>query len=181
MRFERRDAQTPRHCCGVLTARTNPAGSWQRLLPTQALLAPQFSRHLTSPMACAAADAGAGGGVALAGMHDLRLRPRLLRSLLDDCLPLPVPGRSPPRRPADLAYAADAVCSHGLLAEPSAGRADPGVLEEWEAAVDAWVHRLLELIGSDKVYALHPIRPCPFATSSVLCDLRLISDFACEF
>ncbi|XP_022681503.1 uncharacterized protein LOC101761096 isoform X3 [Setaria italica] len=150
MRFERRDAQTPRHCCGVLTARTNPAGSWQRLLPTQALLAPQFSRHLTSPMACAAADAGAGGGVALAGMHDLRLRPRLLRSLLDDCLPLPVPGRSPPRRPADLAYAADAVCSHGLLAEPSAGRADPGVLEEWEAAVDAWVHRLLELIGSDK-------------------------------
>jgi hypothetical protein len=100
-------------------------------------------------------------------MHDLRLRPRLLRALLDDCLPLPVPGRGPPRRPADLAYAADAIRAHDLLAEHSAGPADPGVLEEWGAAVDAWVDRVLELIDSGKVYALHPIRMYPCATSSV--------------
>ena len=28
----------------------------------------------------------------------------------------------------------------------------PGIIEEWGAAIDAWVDRVLELIGSGKVY-----------------------------
>ncbi|GJM99145.1 hypothetical protein PR202_ga16222 [Eleusine coracana subsp. coracana] len=97
----------------------------------------------------AAASAGA-----LAGRRDLCLRPRLLLALLNDCLPLPDDegaGLGPPRRPADLAYAADAVRAHGLLAEDNAG--DPGLREEWRAAVDAWVDRLLGLMDSDREHS----------------------------
>ncbi|XP_025811285.1 uncharacterized protein LOC112889030 isoform X5 [Panicum hallii] len=136
------------------------------------------SSLLASPMASAAAYVGAGVGVALTGMHDLRLRPRLLRALLDDCLPLPVPGRGPPRRPADLAYAADAIRAHDLLAEHSAGPADPGVLEEWGAAVDAWVDRVLELIDSGKEYSCWGGTSFLGLTIQECCDRRFVKSYS---
>jgi hypothetical protein len=111
-------------------------------------------------------------------MHDLRLRPRLLRALLDDCLPLPVPGRGPPRRPADLAYAADAIRAHDLLAEHSAGPADPGVLEEWGAAVDAWVDRVLELIDSGKEYSCWGGTSFLGLTIQECCDRRFVKSYS---
>jgi hypothetical protein len=83
--------------------------------------------------------------------RDLRLRPRLLRALLNDCLPLP-DYMAPPPDPADLAYAVDAVHAHGLLAEHAAN-GDPGLPDEWRAAVDAWVDRLLGLMDSKWVRA----------------------------
>uniref|UniRef100_A0A0D9WQE1 Pre-rRNA-processing protein RIX1 N-terminal domain-containing protein n=1 Tax=Leersia perrieri TaxID=77586 RepID=A0A0D9WQE1_9ORYZ len=91
-------------------------------------------------------------GLPFAGMHDLRLRPRLLRHLLAECLPLPDPDADlePTRRPADLARALRTVRDQGLLAERAS---DPGLLEEWHAAVDAWVDRLVALLVSDREHS----------------------------
>ncbi|XP_040381262.1 uncharacterized protein LOC102713004 [Oryza brachyantha] len=87
-----------------------------------------------------------------AGMHDIHLRPRLLRRVLMECLPLPDPDADlePTRRPADLARALGAVREQGLLAERAI---DPVLLEEWSAAVDAWVDRLLALLVSDREHS----------------------------
>jgi hypothetical protein len=83
--------------------------------------------------------------------RDLRLRPRLLLPLLNDCLPLPdYTGPSPD--PADLAYAVDAIQANGLLAEHAAD-GGPGLRDEWRAGVDAWVDRLLGLMDSKWVRA----------------------------
>uniref|UniRef100_A0A0E0A983 Pre-rRNA-processing protein RIX1 N-terminal domain-containing protein n=1 Tax=Oryza glumipatula TaxID=40148 RepID=A0A0E0A983_9ORYZ len=97
--------------------------------------------------------AAAAGDLPLTGMHDLRLRPRLLRRVLAECLPLPDPGADlqPTRSPADLARALSAVRQQGLLAV--GGAADPGLLEEWSAAVDAWVDRLVALLASDREHS----------------------------
>uniref|UniRef100_A0A0E0E1K7 Pre-rRNA-processing protein RIX1 N-terminal domain-containing protein n=1 Tax=Oryza meridionalis TaxID=40149 RepID=A0A0E0E1K7_9ORYZ len=97
--------------------------------------------------------AAAAGVLPLTGMHDLRLRPRLLRRVLAECLPLPDPAADlqPTRSPADLARALSAVREQGLLAVE--GAADPGLLEEWSAAVDAWVDRLVALLASDREHS----------------------------
>ncbi|XP_052158694.1 uncharacterized protein LOC127776376 isoform X3 [Oryza glaberrima] len=97
--------------------------------------------------------AAAAGDLPLTGMHDLRLRPRLLRRVLAECLPLPDPAADlqPTRSPADLARALSAVREQGLLAVE--GAADPGLLEEWSAAVDAWVDRLVALLASDREHS----------------------------
>uniref|UniRef100_A0A0E0LBD4 Pre-rRNA-processing protein RIX1 N-terminal domain-containing protein n=1 Tax=Oryza punctata TaxID=4537 RepID=A0A0E0LBD4_ORYPU len=102
--------------------------------------------------AAAVGEGAAAGGLPLTGMHDLRLRPRLLRRILAECLPLPDPDADlqPTRSPADLARALSAVREQGLLAE---GAADPGLLEEWSAAVDAWVDRLIALLASDREHS----------------------------
>lgn len=78
--------------------------------------------------------------------RDLRLRPRLLLPLLNDCLPL-LDYMGPSPDPADLAYAVDAIQANGLLAEHAAD-GDPGLRDEWRAGVDAWVDRLLGLMDS---------------------------------
>ncbi|KAF0901346.1 hypothetical protein E2562_000230, partial [Oryza meyeriana var. granulata] len=100
----------------------------------------------------AAVEEGAAPGLPLTGMHDLHLHPRLLRRVLAECLPLPDPHADlePTPRPADLARALGAVREQGLLAERAT---DPGLLEEWRTAVDAWVDRLVALLVSDREHS----------------------------
>ncbi|KAL6909796.1 hypothetical protein ACP4OV_001455 [Aristida adscensionis] len=116
-------------------------------------------------MAAASAGPLAADEGARAQEHDdvTRLRPRLLRELLDGRLPLPddggddddrAPRPRPRRSPADLAYAADALRARGLLAEEWRAADDgPELAEEWRAAVDAWVDRLLKLMDSGKEHS----------------------------
>ncbi|KAL6602712.1 hypothetical protein ACP70R_043073 [Stipagrostis hirtigluma subsp. patula] len=123
------------------------------------------------------------GGLALEGVHDPRLRPRLLRALLDGCLPVPdaddMDLMRPRASPADLAFAADAVRTHGLLAEERGGAAaaDAAVLEEWRAAVDAWVDRLLELVGSGKEYSCWVGTSFLGLTIQECCDGRFVNSY----
>lgn len=114
--------------------------------------------------------AAAAGDLPLTGMHDLRLRPRLLRRVLAECLPLPDPAADlqPTRSPADLARALSAVREQGLLVVE--GAADPGLLEEWSAAVDAWVDRLVALLASDRVclrVSAYPLGFLPIPASAI--------------
>ncbi|KAJ0988331.1 hypothetical protein J5N97_006687 [Dioscorea zingiberensis] len=90
----------------------------------------------------------------LDGMNDVRLRPRLLRSILRDRLP---DEKQLSSGPSELATVLSDVKTYGLLSERLAGSApDSKLMESWKSAVDEWVDRVLSLISSrmpDKCWA----------------------------
>ncbi|XP_039124544.1 proline-, glutamic acid- and leucine-rich protein 1 [Dioscorea cayenensis subsp. rotundata] len=90
----------------------------------------------------------------LDGMNDVRLKPRLLRSLLRDRLP---DEKQLSPGPSELATVLCDVKTYGLLSERAPGpAADPKLMESWKLAVDEWVDRLMSLISSkmpDKCWA----------------------------
>lgn len=87
------------------------------------------------------------------GLNDIRLKPKLLRSLTRD---LDDSGDRRTRLFAgeDLANVLEKVQLHGLLSEVlpegSAGKDEAKIRQDWRLAVDAWVERLLLLL-SDKM------------------------------
>ncbi|KAF3321111.1 proline-, glutamic acid- and leucine-rich protein 1 [Carex littledalei] len=87
------------------------------------------------------------------GVNDLRLKPRILRSLTRD-LDDTGDRRSRLFDGEELANILEKVQLHGLLSEvlPEgyAGKDEAKLREEWRSAVDAWVERLLLLV-SDKM------------------------------
>lgn len=83
-------------------------------------------------------------------MHDIALKPRLLRSLIREHLP---DEKHPFKGPPELSHVVSTVKTHRLLSESLAGveSADPKAAEGWKAAVDAWVDRVLSLASSNMV------------------------------
>jgi hypothetical protein len=91
----------------------------------------------------------------LGDVNDPWLKPRLLRALVTERLPLPGCGGAE-LSPTEVASILDAVRIHGLLTEDLPGRgapaANPKLAEAWRAAVDAWVERVVALAESDSVW-----------------------------
>ena len=83
------------------------------------------------------------------GMSDIRLKTRMLRTLIRDHLPdenRPFPSSS------ELAAVLSRVKTYGLLSERfSSPDPNPKILEAWRSAVDEWVDRLISLISSNMV------------------------------
>lgn len=81
-------------------------------------------------------------------MYDLALKPRLLRTLIRENVP---DEKHSFRRPSELSRVVSMIKTHNLLAESYSVLTDPKQIDNWRAAVDAWVDRLLQLVSSDMV------------------------------
>ncbi|KAI8563443.1 hypothetical protein RHMOL_Rhmol03G0111600 [Rhododendron molle] len=81
-------------------------------------------------------------------IHDIALKPRLLRSLVREHLP---DEKHPFKGPLELSHVVSTVKTHRLLSESLAGveSTDPKAVESWKAAVDAWVDRVFSLASSN--------------------------------
>ncbi|TXG49331.1 hypothetical protein EZV62_025206 [Acer yangbiense] len=79
-------------------------------------------------------------------MHDVKLKPRLLRNLIRERLP---DEDQPCRLPGKLSHVISVVRTHKLLSESFPKATEKKVIERWKSAVDEWVDRLLKLISSD--------------------------------
>lgn len=86
-------------------------------------------------------------------MHDSRLKPRLLKSLIKDRLP---DDKQLFQAPHELAAVVSTIKTHALLSESFLEPCDPKLVESWKLAMDTWVEHLLSLISSkmpDKCWA----------------------------
>ncbi|KAI3970679.1 hypothetical protein MKX01_024326 [Papaver californicum] len=91
-------------------------------------------------------------------MYDIRLKPKLLRSLIKDYLP---DEKHPIPSPSQLSYVISTLKTHGLLSECVSSNNNESVeqkkhMDKWKATVDSWVDRLLFLTSSkmpDKIWA----------------------------
>ncbi|KAL6957138.1 hypothetical protein U1Q18_043768 [Sarracenia purpurea var. burkii] len=82
-------------------------------------------------------------------MYDIALKPRLLRSMIREHLP---DEKHPFKAPPELSHVVSVVKTHCLLSESlDAESTDPKVAENWKAALDLWVERILMLISSNMV------------------------------
>lgn len=81
-------------------------------------------------------------------MHDTRLKPRLLKSLIKDRLP---DEKHPFSSPSELSAVVSTVKNHALLSESFPESCDPKLVESWNSTVDIWVEHLLSLISSKMV------------------------------
>ncbi|KAJ4972716.1 hypothetical protein NE237_005890 [Protea cynaroides] len=79
-------------------------------------------------------------------MYDIRLKPRLLRSLMRDYLP---DDKRPSPSPSKLSDVVSAIKTHDLLLESSREPVDQKQIDNWKSAIDAWVERLLLLVSSE--------------------------------
>ncbi|KAF8390224.1 hypothetical protein HHK36_024749 [Tetracentron sinense] len=78
-------------------------------------------------------------------MYDVRLKPRLLRSLIKDHLP---DEKHPFSSPSELSNVVSTIKTHGLLSESFEESVDRKQIDKWKSTVDAWVERLLLLASS---------------------------------
>ncbi|GMH10227.1 hypothetical protein Nepgr_012068 [Nepenthes gracilis] len=86
-------------------------------------------------------------------MYDVALKPRLLRTLLEEQVP---DEKQPFRNPSVLSSVVSIIKTHGLLSESFYPSIDKGHLGSWKSAVDDWVDRILKLVSSnmpDKCWA----------------------------
>ncbi|XP_038688480.1 proline-, glutamic acid- and leucine-rich protein 1 isoform X1 [Tripterygium wilfordii] len=86
-------------------------------------------------------------------MHDVELKPRLLRSLFKDQVP---DEKRPFGSPSDLSRVINLVQTHKLLSESFTETLEEKQVQRWRSAVDEWVERLLALVTSnspDKCWA----------------------------
>lgn len=81
-------------------------------------------------------------------MHDSRLKPRLLKSMIQDRLP---DDKQPFQAPHELAAVVSTIKTHALLSESFLEPCDPKLVESWKLAMDTWVEHLLSLISSNMV------------------------------
>ncbi|KAK2634255.1 hypothetical protein Ddye_029047 [Dipteronia dyeriana] len=79
-------------------------------------------------------------------MHDVKLKPRSLRTLIRERLP---DEDQPCRLPIKLSHVISVVRTHKLLSESFPQATEKKDVERWKSAVDEWVDRLLKLISSD--------------------------------
>lgn len=86
-------------------------------------------------------------------MYDIRLKPRLLRSLIKDYLPEEY--RHPTPNPHELSYLVDTLKTFRLLSEAFPDECSSEVVENWTAAVDEWIERLLVLVNCEMVNSTH--------------------------
>lgn len=82
-------------------------------------------------------------------MYDVALWPRLLRSILREYIP---DDKHPFGSPSSLSKVLYLVKTHNLLSESFREPTDPKQIDNWRAAVDSWVERLIHLVSSDMVY-----------------------------
>ncbi|XP_076957395.1 uncharacterized protein LOC143632860 isoform X1 [Bidens hawaiensis] len=87
-------------------------------------------------------------------LYDVALKPRLLRSLINEHIP---EEKQQLGDSSKLLYAASAIRTHQLLSEQAVQSADnKKIIEKWKSAVDLWVDRVLMLVSSnmpDKCWA----------------------------
>ncbi|KAL5801916.1 hypothetical protein ACOSQ3_033548 [Xanthoceras sorbifolium] len=79
-------------------------------------------------------------------MHDVKLKPRMLRTLITQRLP---DEDQPSRLPTKLSHVISVVRTHKLLSEYFPQSTENKAIERWRSAVDDWVDRLLKLVSSD--------------------------------
>ncbi|KAH0713509.1 hypothetical protein KY289_009468 [Solanum tuberosum] len=79
-------------------------------------------------------------------MYDVALKPRLLRSLLKEYVP---DLKHQFRNPSVLSYVVSAIKTHQLLSESAPPESDEKLIENWTAAVDSWINRVVGLASSD--------------------------------
>ncbi|XP_059307740.1 uncharacterized protein LOC132059206 [Lycium ferocissimum] len=79
-------------------------------------------------------------------MYDVALKPRLLRSLLKEYVP---DLKHQFRNPSVLSYVVSAIKTHQLLSESGQPESDEKLIENWTAAVDSWINRVVGLASSD--------------------------------
>ena len=82
-------------------------------------------------------------------MYDIRLKPRLLRSLVKDYLPEEF--RHPIPSPHELSYLVETLKTFRLLSEAFPEECSSDVVENWTAAVDEWIERLLILVTCENI------------------------------
>lgn len=82
-------------------------------------------------------------------MYDVALRPRLLRTLIRENVP---DEKHPFGSPSKLSKVASMIKTHSLLAESYREPIDQKQIDNWRAAIDSWVDRLLQLLSSDMVW-----------------------------
>ncbi|KAJ0657557.1 putative pre-rRNA-processing protein RIX1 [Helianthus annuus] len=87
-------------------------------------------------------------------LYDVALKPRLLRSLINEHIP---EDKQPLGDSLRLLHVASAIRTHELLSERVVPSADnKKLIEKWKSAVDLWVDRVLMLVFSkmpDKAWA----------------------------
>ncbi|XP_038710716.1 uncharacterized protein LOC120005252 isoform X4 [Tripterygium wilfordii] len=76
-------------------------------------------------------------------MHDVELKPRLLRSLLKDQVP---DEKRPFKSPSDLSRVINLVQTHKLLSESFTETIEEKRIQHWKSSFDEWVERLLTLV-----------------------------------
>ncbi|KAH7547750.1 hypothetical protein JRO89_XS14G0010300 [Xanthoceras sorbifolium] len=79
-------------------------------------------------------------------MHDVKLKPRMLRTLITQRLP---DEDQPSRLPTKLSHVISVVRTHKLLSEYFPQSTENKAIERWKSAVDDWVDRLQKLVSSD--------------------------------
>lgn len=88
-------------------------------------------------------------------MHDISLKPRLLRSLIKHHIP-DADEKHPFRNPLDLSHVVSTLKTHTLLSESPTQPTDNKQIQNWKSAIDSWLKRLLLLVDSnmpDKCWA----------------------------
>lgn len=78
-------------------------------------------------------------------MYDIKLKPRLLRTLIKEHVP---DEKHPFRNPSELSKVVSMIKTHKLLGESSMEATDKKQVEIWTSTVDAWVERLFSLVSS---------------------------------
>lgn len=81
-------------------------------------------------------------------MNDVKLKPRMLETLITDHLPNAI---DPLPDFVDVAKIVRNLKNFGLLSESCPQEADSRLVKEWADAVDDWVQRLLSLVSSPRV------------------------------
>lgn len=84
-------------------------------------------------------------------MYDIKLKPRLLRTLIKEHVP---DEKHPFRNPSELSKVVSMIKAHKLLGESSTEATDKKQVEIWTSTVDAWVERLFSLVSSSMVSLL---------------------------
>ncbi|KAD7479937.1 hypothetical protein E3N88_03073 [Mikania micrantha] len=82
-------------------------------------------------------------------LYDVALKPRLLRSLIDEHIP---EEKQQLGNSLALAHVVSAIRTHELLSERVVqSRDDKKMIEKWKSAVDLWIDRVLMLVSSNMV------------------------------
>ncbi|GAB4836284.1 hypothetical protein Ancab_001200 [Ancistrocladus abbreviatus] len=85
-------------------------------------------------------------------MYDVALKPRLLRSLLEEQVP---DEKQPSRSPLQLSSIISIIQNHKLLSESFNQTADEKIIKSWKSAVDNWIDRILKLVSSNMLHFRH--------------------------
>lgn len=86
-------------------------------------------------------------------MYDVKLKPRMLRTLIREQFP---DENHPGRLPPELTKLISLLRTHELLSESFNDSVDKTLKESWKSAVDDWLHAVLSLVSSNMVHVNSP-------------------------